>query len=168
MREIDIYDFEAKIFEKIKNEWFLLAARKKDKTVNAMTAQWGSLGFLWNKPVATVFVRPQRYTHEFTEDADIITMSFFEEKYRDMLNYFGTVSGRDEDKIKKSGLTLIDSQAPIFKQADISIVLEKLYSDEFKEENFKDKSLIKNIYKIKDFHTFYICEVKKIYEKSEV
>ncbi len=34
---------------------------------NTMTASWGGLGVLWNKPMATIYVRPQRYTFQFLE-----------------------------------------------------------------------------------------------------
>lgn len=46
-----------------------------------------------------VFVRPQRYTKEFIDKSDKLSLSFFDDSWRKMLNYMGTVSGRDEDKI---------------------------------------------------------------------
>ena len=42
--------------EIIGKEWMLVSAGDKDK-FNMMTASWGSMGFLWNKPVVMVFVR---------------------------------------------------------------------------------------------------------------
>ena len=60
---------------------------------NTMTASWGSLGELWNKKVCFCFVRPVRYTYQFTENNDTFTLSFFEEKYRKVLNLCGTKSG---------------------------------------------------------------------------
>ena len=48
-------------FDKIGRQWMLVTA-EKDGRVNTMTASWGGLGVLWGKPVATVYIRPQRYT----------------------------------------------------------------------------------------------------------
>ena len=44
---------------------------------NTMTASWGGLGVLWRKPMATIYVRPQRYTFGFIEQSDEFTLSFF-------------------------------------------------------------------------------------------
>ncbi len=43
--------------EIIGKEWMLVSAGDKDK-FNMMTASWGGVGFLWNKPVVFVFIRP--------------------------------------------------------------------------------------------------------------
>ena len=47
----------------------LITAGTKEKC-NTMTASWGGLGVLWGGPVATVYIRPQRYTMEFVEGSD--------------------------------------------------------------------------------------------------
>lgn len=70
-----------------------------------MTASWGGVGVLWNKNVATVYIRPQRYTKEFVDGNEKFTLTFFSEQYRNALTYLGRVSGKDGDKIKESGLT---------------------------------------------------------------
>ena len=31
---------------------------------NTMTIAWGSIGYCWNRPVFTVYVRPCRHTHD--------------------------------------------------------------------------------------------------------
>ena len=62
-------------------------------------------GELWHEHVAFIFIRPQRYTYEFTEKAEGLTLSFFSEEYRDALKLCGRVSGRDCDKIAEAGYT---------------------------------------------------------------
>ena len=91
------------VFHLINDDWMLVAAEDGGRT-NAMTASWGGVGILWGKKVAFVFVRPQRYTKEFIDKSDKLSLSFFDDSWRKMLNYMGTVSGRDEDKIAASGL----------------------------------------------------------------
>lgn len=72
---------------------------------NMMTASWGGLGFLWNRPVAFVFIRPQRYTFDFVERNEGFTLSFFGEEYRKVLQLCGTKSGREIDKVAETKLT---------------------------------------------------------------
>ena len=63
-KEVDVKTFDLEIFNKLNKEWALLSAGNKD-AFNTMTISWGEMGTLWNKPVMTCFVRPQRYTKEF-------------------------------------------------------------------------------------------------------
>ena len=61
----------------LKNKWMLLTAAKSDGSVNTMTATWGGLGIMWNKEVAYVVIRPQRFTKEFVDEATTFTLTFF-------------------------------------------------------------------------------------------
>ena len=51
-----------------------------------MTASWGGLGIMWGKNIATVYIRPQRYTKEFVDANDLFTVSFLPESQRKALN----------------------------------------------------------------------------------
>ena len=64
MEKIDIKRLNDNVFDLIGKEWILITAGSCDH-FNMMTASWGCLGWLWNKPVAVIFVRPERYTHDF-------------------------------------------------------------------------------------------------------
>lgn len=143
----------------------LLTAKRSDGALNTMTVSWGTSGVLWNKEVCTVFVRPQRYTHEFCEDADIFTLSFFGDERRDTLTYCGTKTGRDVDKFTTCELNYtIENDACIFDDAKLTLVLKKLYKQQMTNECFLDNELLKN-YKNKDFHTSYTCEIIDIIAK---
>ena len=97
--------FRKNPFKLIGKDWMLVTAGNEEK-VNTMTASWGGLGVMYGKNVAFIVIRPQRYTKEFIDREDTFSLSFLDKKYRKTLNYLGTVSGRNEDKITKSGLTL--------------------------------------------------------------
>ena len=75
MKKLEVKDLKDNFFEAIGKEWMLITAGTKEK-FNTMTASWGGIGWLWNKPVAFVFVRPERYTYEFIEKSDSLTLSF--------------------------------------------------------------------------------------------
>lgn len=138
----------------------LVAATDKDGKTNSMTASWGGLGVLWGKKVAFVFIRPQRYTKKFVDDAENFSLSFFEESYKPMLGYMGKVSGKNEDKIKKSGLTVQDKDgAPVFKEASLTLVCRKMYRQTLEEDCFVDKTNIGKWYPQKDYHDMYVAEI---------
>ena len=106
-------------FHRIGTDWMLITAGDEN-SANRMTASWGGLGVLWNKPVVFAFVRPTRYTYEFLEREDTFSLSFFpDESTRQALTLCGRVSGRDTDKIADAGLTLrTDAESPFFDEAD--------------------------------------------------
>lgn len=60
MKPIAVSQLSDNFFETISKEWMLVTAGNKD-AFNTMTANWGGIGFLWNKPVVYVFIRPERY-----------------------------------------------------------------------------------------------------------
>lgn len=148
-------------FEMIGKDWMLITASNGEKT-NTMTASWGGFGVLWNKPVCFCFVRPQRYTHEFTEQSDRLTLSFFGGEYKKELGYCGRTSGRDTDKIADCGFDEIkDGEYSYFDQAKIVICARKLYRDVLREDGFVDRELLSN-YSAGDYHTVYVCEIEKV------
>lgn len=149
------------------DDWALITAGTPEH-FNMMTASWGCMGNLWNKPVALCFVRPQRYTFEFTERESCYTLTFFDETYRNKLQYLGTVSGRDEDKVKGSELTpkILPSGNISFEEARLIIECKKIYTDFFDEKNFIDTTIVSNIYSAKDFHRIYIGEITGVWEKK--
>ena len=55
MKKLEIKDLKENFFEAIGKEWMLVTAGTKEK-FNTMTASWGGIGWLWNKPV-TVYIR---------------------------------------------------------------------------------------------------------------
>ena len=148
------------------NDWMLITAGNKD-SFNTMTASWGSIGHLWNKPVAFIFVRSQRYTFEFIERNELFSLSFFEGSYRQALNICGTKSGRNTDKVKEAGLTSIFSPqgTPSFNEANLVFECRKLYSQQLAEENFVDSSVLSNFYPQKDMHKLYIGEIVNAWTK---
>lgn len=149
-------------FVKIGKEWMLVCAGKPDGPVNAMTASWGGLGVLWGKNVAYVVIRPQRYTKEFADASDGFSLSFFKGQ-KSMLSYMGSVSGRDEDKISRSGLTLVRKNGiPYFAEAQTVLLCKKLYAQPLRPEHFVARELDTEWYPQKDYHTLYVAEVEKV------
>ena len=173
-RKITPAEFEEKPFTLIDKGWMLVASADREgntcgKDYNMMTASWGGLGTLWKKPVAFVFIRPQRHTFGFTEKNDRITLSFFDEEYRSALTFCGKNSGRDFDKAKECALTPEfdeneDGRAVWFGEARLVLKTKKLYAQPLGGE-FALSDKVTACYKDGDYHTMYICEVEEILVK---
>lgn len=152
-------------FKLIGKDWMLITAGAPDR-FNTMTASWGGLGVLWERTVAFCFIRPTRYTYEFVDKAEHLTLSFFEERYRKAMTFIGTHSGRDTDKIKETGLTPVKENDLIyFKEARIVLACRKLYFQDISPERFLDPS-INEMYAQKDYHRMYVGEVVKCLVKE--
>ncbi|MBE6663576.1 MAG: flavin reductase family protein [Ruminococcaceae bacterium] len=158
--ELKDFNFSERI-----NKGALLTATNKNGEINTMTVSWGSAGVLWNKEICTVFVRPQRYTYEFCESGDTLSLSFFGSERRDTLAFCGTKTGRDVDKFAHCELKFkLENGACIFDDAQVILVLKKLYAQDLKSECFFDNSPLIN-YKNNDFHRAYTCEIVDVIKK---
>lgn len=153
-------------FQLIGKDWMLVTAEANGKA-NTMTASWGGLGIMWGKNVAYVVIRPQRYTKTFIDASDRFSLTFYDESFKKELGYLGKVSGRDEDKIAKTGLTLThEGETPYFEEANLVLVCKKLYAQEFKPEYFIETELDHKWYPNKDYHILYVVEVEKVLTKA--
>ncbi|MEG1758500.1 MAG: flavin reductase family protein [Oscillospiraceae bacterium] len=152
------------VFHLIGSDWMLLSAGTEE-SFNTMTASWGAFGVLWKKNTATVYIRPLRYTCRFFHENTFFSMCFFDEEHRKDLNYIGSHSGRDENKLASTALMPIflhSPQAPIFEQAKLAVICKKLYEDCFRSECFADSSPIADCYPQLDFHRFFIGEISEV------
>ena len=127
---------------------------------NMMTASRGGFGVLWGKKVAFIFVRKNRYTNEFIQKSDQISLSFFDEKYRDILTLCGTKSGREIDKMKEVPLTMQENFT--FQEAKVTIQGEKIFETELDPSLIKNPEIKNQRYQGQENHMMYILEIKEI------
>lgn len=150
MKSIKPEELNKNVFTMIGKEWLLVTA-EKDGRGNTMTASWGGLGVMWGKNVAFIVLRPQRYTKEFVDAGETFSLSVLGENYRKTLSYLGSVSGRNEDKVAKSGLTVEhEDGTPYFGEAETVLVCRKLYAQPYDPACFIDKSCEERWYPEKD------------------
>ncbi len=143
------------------SDWALVTAGDKNK-FNAMTIGWGGLGTLWSKPVATVYVKPCRYTHEFLERSEYFTVSFYDGKYKKVLGLLGTKSGRDCDKVAESGLTpRFLPNGVTFDEAYVTLVCRKIYRQDM-DLNAIPQFAVDRYYLNEAPHTMYVGEVTQV------
>ena len=154
-------EFTTEIFSQFDKKWALLTAGDKDK-FNTMTVSWGGLGTIWGKPVATVYVRTSRYTHEFMDNNEYFTVSFYPEEYKKVLGVLGAKSGRDMDKMHDSGLTAKEVPGSMtFEEAEVTFLCKKLFMQRLETEGMLPE-IAKEFYGADALHDMYIGEVVDI------
>lgn len=150
---------------KLLNDWILITSGTDDK-INVMTASWGGLGVLWEKPVSFCFINPTRYSINTMDEGDTYTISFYTEAYKDAMLYCGTKSGRDTDKIKGSGLTPIKtpSGATVFSEAWMILECKKIIAQPIQSESVIVKPS-NNDWSKNGYHKMYIGEILNVWVK---
>ena len=154
-------EFTTDVFSVFDRKWALLTAGDKD-SFNTMTISWGGLGTLWGKPVASVYVRQSRYTHDFLDKNDYFTVSFYPEACRKTLGVLGSRSGRDMDKMHESGLTPAAAGPSVtFAEAECTLVCKKLFRQTLDPANIPGE-IVDALYQTDAPHDLYIGEVVDI------
>lgn len=151
-------ELEWKVFEAFKEGWALVTAGTPGD-FNTMTVSWGGVGTLWEKDVATVYVKPVRYTHDFMEKNEFFTVSFFPEDCREDLALLGTKSGRDGDKVAETKLTPVEIGETVgFKEASVTLLCKKIYRQDLDIAAIPADT-IEKYYAEEAPHTMYVGEV---------
>lgn len=160
-------EFTTDIFTVYDKKWALLTAGNKDK-YNTMTISWGGMGTLWGKPVVTSYVRTSRYTHDFMDNEDYFTVSFYPEELRKTLVLLGSKSGKEIDKMNIEGLTGKEiGNSVTFEEAEITLLCRKLFKQRINPENIIDPTC-KAFYDSDAEHDMYIGEVVEIVDNRNL
>jgi flavin reductase (DIM6/NTAB) family NADH-FMN oxidoreductase RutF len=166
-REIKFNDLSKELLEQLPKGAFLTV--KSGDNVNTMTIAWGSIGFMWYKPVFTAMVRYSRYTYGLIEKSEDFTVSLpLNGQLKEALGVCGTKSGRDVDKFKECSLTLKDGDtvnSPVIDECDLHVECKIMYKQAMDENNLAEE--VKNkAYANGNYHVIYYGEIKKIYVKE--
>lgn len=170
-REVDIHTLQFNPFDKIGKQWMLITAGDQERS-NTMTASWGGVGIMWGKPVATAYIRPQRYTKEFVDQNGRFTLSFLPEEKREALKICGSVSGKNvSDKWAEAGLApcFVETdgkEVAAVAEAEMIFVCRKLYVQEMLPACFVDQQCEAAWYPQKDYHVMYMAEIEKVLERE--
>lgn len=167
-KEIRYTDLSKEMLEQLEKGGFL-TVKNGDRT-NTMTIAWGTLGYIWNRPVFTALVRYSRFTHELIYTAKDFTVSLpLNGQLKKELGICGSKSGRDMDKFKECGLKLQEGEkveSPVIDGCDLHIECKVVYKQEMEENNICDEIKEKS-YPNGDYHVMYFGEIVKIYVRDE-
>ena len=164
--KIDVKELDNAI-SAIGSDWMLITADDtENKRVNAMTASWGALGVLWNRPVCICFVRPERHTFKLLGEKKELSIAFLGKDMRGAYGICGKESGADTDKLQKCGLTTLSLDGiSVIAEAETALTCRVLYEDDLRESGFLDSSLLFN-YASAGYHRVYVCEIIGAYKKA--
>ncbi len=163
VKDISFSDEAGKALAALKEGAFLTAGDSSKS--NVMTIAWGSIGFIWGKPMFTVLVRPSRFTHRFMEEGSEFTVSVPVGSMKEALALCGSKSGRDTDKVKAAGLTLQAGKkvaTPVVAGCGVYYECRTVYKYELTPGRL-DKGLEEACYKNGDYHTVYVGEIVAAY-----
>lgn len=137
---------------------------------NTMTIGWGSIGYMWNRPVFIAVVRPQRHTHGIMLKESEFTVSIpTKNDLSAALAFAGTASGRDGNKFEGHGITASPSQhvsCPIIKECGLHFECKTRLIQDMTGDRM-DESVIARSYPARDFHTIFIGEIVSCYTTDE-
>ena len=78
----------------------------------------------------------------------------------------GTVSGHNEDKMAKAGLSVkLENDIPYYDEARMVLFCTKLFTQPYQADAFLDKAILPKWYPENDLHTLYIGEITKVLTK---
>ena len=128
-RTVNAFDYAGDICKSMSKG--ILMTTKKDDFVNSMVIGWGHIGNEWGKPIFVAYVRESRYTKELVENHGEFTVNVPMGDFdSNIICICGTKSGRDLDKIKELGLTLVDSDhvsVPGIKEFPLTLECKVIY-----------------------------------------
>lgn len=167
LKEVNFTDVKENVVDLLKNRWALVTAGNSE-AFNTMTVSWGAIGELWGKDMATIYIRPQRYTEEFLNANDYFSISFYPEDMKKQIHgVCGSKSGRDVDKVSEAGITpCFDENAPYFDEAEIVLICKKSAKAKFDADSFIDEDIMERWYPQNDLHFIYYGAIEKVLVKD--
>lgn len=133
---------------------------------NTMTIGWGSIGFIWRKPIIMVMVRYSRHTYQMLQGAEEFTVSIpFGDQFKQQLAFCGSQSGRDTDKIQGCKLTTTLAHkvsAPLISGCNLHYECKVVYKQTM-EPGTLDPELNNKFYKNNDYHVIFYGEILGTY-----
>lgn len=174
-KEINVMNYASDILKAVQKG--VLLTTQADGKVNTMTISWGQLGIEWNEPIFITFVREGRFTREQLDKNGAFTVNIpFGEVDKKILGFCGTRSGRDTDKIKEMGLTLVEGETvdvPAIKELRLTLECKVIYRQKqeislIRPEGYAEKLYPQDVDSSfhganKDIHVAYYGRIEKAY-----
>ncbi|HHW60398.1 MAG TPA: flavin reductase family protein [Syntrophomonadaceae bacterium] len=145
-----------------------LTVKAGDK-VNTMTIGWGSIGFIWGRPIFMVMVRYSRYTHELIQEAEDFTVSVpLQTNMKKSLAAAGSKTGRGIDKFAACNLSTRSARkvkSPVIDGCELFYECRMVYKQAMECKNL-DPSIQSRWYKDGDEHVLYFGEIVACYQQN--
>lgn len=167
--DVDVEEFARAALPALRSPGLLLVSACEGGRPNVMTIGWGLIGTLWGLPTFAVFVRPSRYTHHVLERAGDFTVNLPAKGMEEVVSTCGTVSGREVDKFRETGLKPVPSRrvrSPIIGQCIAHLECSILYRTSI-DEGGVPASIKRLAYPRGDYHDVYFGEILEAYADED-
>lgn len=130
---------------------------------NLITIGWLQFGNLWGKWTVNVFIRQSRHSFKILNNSEYFSLNILDpQKYSDQITLCAQKSGQSHDKVKESGLTIIENNQ-IATIAEAKTTFEcKILNKVILDENSLSQELCGKFYSNKDFHQLITAEILNI------
>ncbi|MGE5653045.1 MAG: flavin reductase family protein [Bacillota bacterium] len=166
-RDVPYHQFTKEALAQLPKGAFLTVQDGESR--NTMTIGWGTIGFIWQKPIFMVAVRYSRHTYGLLEKAKEFTVSVpIKEDLGKALALCGSKSGRDIDKFSAAGLTIRLGKVlttPIIDDCSLHYECKVVYQ-QVMEPGTLDEGIRSRSYSKGDFHVLYYGEIVACYVKE--
>lgn len=168
-KQVNAFDYAGDICKALPKG--ILITTKNGEQVNTMTIGWGHIGIDWSRPIFIAYVRETRHTKTMLEENGEFTINVpIGDCDKRILGYCGTKSGRDTDKIKDLGLTLVDSDVisvPGIKELPLTLECKVIYKQKQDlsaiPQHLLDRYYPTNETGFQDYHYAYYGEILNAY-----
>ncbi len=159
--ETDFLKYSNRTLEILNELGLLLVSISSKGKPNVMTIGWGLIGIIWYKPIFMILVRPSRYTHKLIEETGDFTVNVPKKDMKDIIDFCGSVSGKEIDKFKEKNLIPMPSKkvkSPIIAQCPINYECRVIYKTTI-NPNMLNKNIDIEYYSKGDYHTAFFGEI---------
>ncbi len=167
MKDINYNEMASQFLDQLPRGAFLTV--QSGQRLNTMTIGWGSIGFMWKKPVMMVMVRYSRFTYELLKDADNFTVSVpLDSSMKSSLAAVGTKSGREINKFETCKLkaqTAKKVESPVIGDCGLFYECKVLYRQPL-DPAALPAEIKETCYGDNDLHVLYYGEIVASYTKE--
>ncbi len=166
MNQLNYMEAAEKVTAKFTRNGGFLTVQTQNQ-LNTMTISWWNVGFMWQRPVLTVAVRPTRHTFGLIQKAQDFTVSIPVPDLPQALSLCGATSGRDQNKFEAAHLATSPAQqtiSPIIQVPGVHFECRIVLRTAMDHHQMAQE--LEPFYPQKDYHTLFFGEILACYEIS--
>lgn len=164
IQDVEYHELAGDFLKKLPQGAFLTV--KDGEKVNTMTIGWGSIGYMWRRPIIMVAVRYSRYTYNLIENAGEFSVSIpRHDQFKKTLAEVGTRSGRDIDKFTEFNLPISPGKkinSPTIDQCGLIYECRTVYRQPLNPDTLSAE-IKETFYRDNDYHVLFFGEILASY-----
>ncbi len=159
--EVEYTEYLKETCDRLRSPGALLTSLDEAGKPNTMAIGWGTVGIVWSRPMFVVLVRPSRYTYSCIEATGDFTVDVPTAGMAEVVEFCGTVSGRDHDKFAEKSLTAapgLKVKSPIIEECPVCFECKVVQNNDVIPDRF-EPAIVSQCYPQGDFHRVYFGEI---------